>query len=300
MPRLEGRGASHTAMFHQHTLKVLSTGVFLLLFFFEGIAFPAGQKQARYVSLTPATTEILFALGLDEEIAAVTTYCNYPGKALAKDKVGTFSEPSIEKILSLKPALVFATGLEQAQTVERLKQVGIEVQVSDPSTIAELIASIEAIGQKTNRTAEAKRLTADMKKRIERIREKINAIPASQRQKVFLEIWQDPLLTAGKGSIVDEIITCAGGINIAHDTLRPYSYFSQEQVVARNPDCIILGHRQGKYSAVEAVYARTAWRSINAVKKKRVYNDIDPDTLLRPGPRIIDGLEALYKKLYEP
>ena len=107
----------------------------------------ADSERQRIVSLAPSTTEILFSLGLDKEIVGVTTFCNYPSKALAKEKVGTFSEPDIEKILSLKPDIIFATGLEQAFTVERLRQLKLNIYVSDPSNIKELFESIEDMGK---------------------------------------------------------------------------------------------------------------------------------------------------------
>lgn len=256
----------------------------------------AEQPKPRYVSLAPATTEILFALGLDEEIAAVSTYCNYPPAAVKKEKIGTFSEPSIEKILSLKPTLVFATGLEQAQTVERLRQMGVPVYVSDPATIEELFVSIKNIARAVHREKEAEIMLRQLRERVSAIREKGIKVPQAQRQKVFIEIWHEPLLTAGKGSFVDELIRLAGGINIAYDTLRPYSYFSPEQVIMRNPDCIILGHLQNP-NPLETIRKRIGWSRLSAVKRARVYN-IDPDILLRPGPRIVDGLEALYRKVY--
>jgi len=270
----------------------------LLAFCFSATQCRA-QSKARYISIAPSTTEILFALGLGDEIVAVSAQCNYPAAALQKEKIGTFSDPNIEKIVSLKPSMVFTTGLEQAPAVNRLRQLGIPVCESDPVTIERLFASIQDIGGKTGRAAQARAIIQAIQRRLARITEKIRSVPSASRKKVFVEIWQDPLLTAGKGSLVDDIITAAGGVNIAGAMLRPYSYFSGEQVIARDPDYIFLGHRQGTRAATETVYTRAGWQAVSAVKNKRVY-DVDPDILLRPGPRMIEAVETMYKKMYEP
>ncbi|MDP2938848.1 MAG: cobalamin-binding protein [Candidatus Omnitrophota bacterium] len=254
-------------------------------------------KKLRIISLAPSTTEILFSLSLDDEIVGVTTFCNYPSQALNKEKVGTFSQPDIEKILSLKPDIIFATGLEQAISVEKLKALKLNVCVSDPSNIEELFISIEAIGRLTHREKEAGVLINQMKAKIEQIVNKTKLIPQEQRQKVFVEIWHDPLMTAGKGSFVDELISLAGAINISQDIPRAYSYFSPEQVIARNPDCIILGY-MSQEKPLDIVSNRLGWKEIKAVKNKRVYNDINPDLFLRPGPRLVEGLERIHNRLY--
>ena len=104
-------------------------------------------------------------------------------------------------------------------------------------------------------------------------------------------------MTVGKKSFVDEVLTLAGGINIAADTLQPYLYFSPEQVIKRNPDCIIQTY-MSENEPLKTIEKRLGWKEISAVKHGRVYNDINPDILLRPGPRIVEGLQELHKKLY--
>jgi iron complex transport system substrate-binding protein len=253
--------------------------------------------KSRYISLAPSTTEILFALGLDDEIVGVSSYCNYPPKAKHKEQVGTFSSPNIEKIVSLKPDHIFCTGLEQAQTVSALKRLGLKVYVADPTTVSQILSSIKDIGNITGKTKEANALVESMQKEIDVMSAKVNTIPLQKRPKVFVEIWHDPLSTAGKGSFVDELVTLAGGINIASDTKIPYSIFSPEEVIKRNPDCIIVTYMVDG-SPVRSMESRFGWSGIAAVKSGRVYADIDSDILLRPGPRVIQGLKELNKRLY--
>jgi len=278
---------------HTHMKKTIIS--ICLLFISVSPLFAA--QNSRYISLAPSTTEILFALGLDDEIAGVSSFCDYPPRAKNKEKVGDFSSPNIEKILSLKPDYIFCTGLEQNPTIESLKRYGLPVYVADPQNIHELLASIMEIGRLTKKDVQAQQLTDVMRAEIGNISRQTRDIPEAQRLKVFIEIWFEPLTTAGSPSFIDELITLAGGVNIAKDTLRPYSIFSAEEVIKRNPDCIFLAYMTEE-KPVEMVKKRFGWQRINAVKNNRIYNDIEPDIILRPGPRITQGLRLLYEKLY--
>lgn len=257
----------------------------------------AGEPgQFRIISLAPSTTEILFALGLEKEIVGVSLFCDYPAAAGRIDKVGTFSQPNVEKILSLSPDMIFCTGLEQAPVISKLRQLGLNVYVSDPSNFRELFDSIESIGKVAGREDEAAELIKSMKKEIEKASVASRVVSYEKRPKVFVEIWHSPIMTAGKGSFLDELITLAGGVNIAHDTPKPYSRFSAEKVIREDPDCIILAYMD-KAGSVKSVGRRFGWRGISAVKNNRIYDDINPDLYLRPGPRLVDGLKEIQKKI---
>jgi len=211
--------------------------------------------------------------------------------------VGSFSSPSIEKIISLSPDYIFCTGLEQAPVIAQLRQLNFNVYVADPVNAKELFKTIEEIGQITHKIKEASLLIEKMESEIEEVVSKVKLIPQEERIKVFIEIWHEPLMTAAKGSFVDELITLAGGVNIAHDLIRPYCNFSAEKVISLNPQCIILAYMDSQ-APLKLVQQRFGWNKIDAVKNGRVFNDIDPDTLLRPGPRITRGLIEVYKRLY--
>jgi len=274
--------------------KLFSIVVFVFTILYSPDSF---AKDLRIISLAPATTEILFALGLDKEIVGVSEFCNYPKEAVAKEKIGTFSQPNIEKILSLKPDLIFGTGLEQAPAIAKLKQLNLNIFVSDPENIDELFRSIREIGRLTKKEKESTSLIGNMRKRIEKINLQASCVAEEKKQKVFVEIWHSPLTTVGSGSFINELIALCGGVNITSDIKSAYSSVAQEVVLKRNPDCIILAY-MGNLSPVESVISRPGWENIAAVKNKRVYNDIDPDVLLRPGPRIVEAMEELNKKLY--
>lgn len=136
-----------------------------------------------------------------------------------------------------------------------------------------------------------------MKSAVNEVASKAKLIPNEKKVRVFLEIWHEPLMTAGKGSFVDELIFLSGGINIAHNTSRPYSNYSSEKVISSNPQCIIMAYMDQE-PPLRLVKQRFGWNKIEAVKNGRVFNDINPDILLRPGPRLILGLKQLYKKFY--
>ena len=227
----------------------------------------------------------------------MSQFCNYPPGALTKEKIGSFSSTNIEKVLLLKPDIIFCTGLEQAPIITKLKQLNLKVYISDPSNFKELFDSIREIGRLVNKEGQAAALIEEMKAGIEKISAKVKLIPRERRPRVFVEIWHSPLMAAGSGSFIDELLTLAGGVNIAYDTPRPYSYFSPEQVIKRDPDCIILAYMD-KESPLKIISGRFGWNNISAVKNNRIYNNINPDALLRPGPRLLEAMEEIYERLY--
>jgi len=273
---------------------------FLILFLCGCSPGPANDEPEglRIISTAPSITEILFALDLDKEIVGVSSLCNYPPRAQQKTKIGTFSRPNIERIINLRPDVVFVTGLEQAPARDKLKKVGIRTVTIYPKNVDELYQSITHIGRLTNSKDEADILIKKMKKSIDNIKEKVSHIPPEARKKILIEMMDDPLIVASTDSFVGELGTIAGGINIAFDTRLAYSKFSPELVIERNPDCIIMGYMFKDKNAVKRVSDRLGWSNINAIKNGAVFNDINPDMLLRPGPRIEEAVKEIHVRLY--
>ncbi len=260
---------------------------------------PAGNGPGlRIISLAPSITEILFELGLDEEIAGVTGFCDYPDEAELKEKVGSFSKPNIERIIRLKPDIIFSTSLEQNPVVDKLKTLGYRVEVIYPQNMEELFSNIRDIGSYTNTAKAAEDLLEQMKTRLVRIQEKVKLITEQKRKRVFIEIWYEPITTVGPGSFVDELVTLAGGVNIAYDAPRRYSRFSPELVIRRDPEVIIMGYMDMKGRWAKALKERAGWGNIKAVQDNKVFDDLAPDLFLRPGPRAVIGVEEIYKRLY--
>lgn len=244
------------------------------------------------VSIAPSNTEILFSLGLGEKVTGVTEECNYPPEAKLKPKVGQV-EMNIEKIVEISPDLVVAVASMQLPVIETLSDLGIPVLALDPKGLPDVLGSIMLVGKVTGQEDAATLLVERLDNRIRNIRQKsADAVAKGGRPRVFVEIWDDPLMTVGPGTFIDELIRYAGGENIAHDAGMEWPEFSLEVVIERDPDVIIT-----LWQEPEDVYSRPAWSTISACMTKRVHK-IDPDILTRPGPRLVEGLEELLEVIH--
>ncbi|MEW6227756.1 MAG: cobalamin-binding protein [Bacillota bacterium] len=249
------------------------------------------RTPGKIVSIAPSNTEILFALGLGDKVVGVTDSCDYPEAAKSKPKVGSV-ELDYEKIVEIAPDLVVAVGSLQRQAIDRLSELGVCVLAVDPKTVDGVLAAVTLIGKATGAEDRAAMLVAELSRRIEAVRSKVSSIGASARPRVFVEIWNEPLMTAGPGTFVDELISAAGGENIAHDARGAWPQFSAEAVIERDPEVVILTG----FNKAEAL-ARPAWQGISAYGSGRVH-ELHPDLLVRPGPRLVQGLEELAKLLH--
>ena len=256
-------------------------------------AWPAGDYPQRIISLTPANTEILYALNLGDKIVGVTTYCNYPPPASRKEKVGDFSHPNLEKIASLKPDLILATDLEQMPTVTALRKLGFNVLVVDPQNFNQLFENIDRIGELTGTKTQAFILNQSLQARINKVTQKIASF-SRLAPKIFIEISVNPLMTAARDTFLDEMTNMLHAVNIAHDLPRAYSRVSEEFVISQNPDFIVLTSPTAKSYFMN----NSVWQKTSAVAQQQVINDINPDLLMRPGPRLVDGLELLAERIY--
>jgi len=215
--------------------KRLPQFLFSLLFlnFFWPSALPANQvtfkdevgrevsvsfPPRRIISLAPNITEILFDLGLDEAIVGVSIHSNFPEKAKTRPRVGSYISLDYEKIISLKPDLIIATGAGNTrEMVERLQKWGFPTYVIFPKNLDAIRLSIEHIGQVIGRSEEALKIISDMRRREERVVRLTHGLP---RPRVFLQIGEAPIVTVGKGSFADDLIHLAGGQNVAGDEKR--------------------------------------------------------------------------------
>ncbi|OGS43837.1 MAG: hypothetical protein A2539_06200 [Elusimicrobia bacterium RIFOXYD2_FULL_34_15] len=264
--------------------------IILCLFLYGDFLF--AEKEMRIISLTPATTEILFALGLDKNIVAVTTYCNYPPEVKNKEKVGSFSNPDIEKIFSLKPDIIFTTDQEQNKLNQKLKGLGLNIFCVDPKTIKGIIVSIKKIGDVTGRNKEAESLVNKIKGKINYYKSKTEKI--KKKPRVFIEIYSKPFMTVNKDTFINDIFDIVGCENVFKDLPLPYCQITAESIINKNPEWIVVLSMQDKDNVL-----RRGWESVDAVKNNRIIANINPDIFLRPGPRIIEGMDILYKVIFE-
>ncbi len=251
----------------------------------------------KIVSLAPSNTEILFYLGLGDRVVGDTTYCDYPEEAKSINKIGGFKDPSIEKIVALKPDLVLATDMHE-QIIKQLEDAGLTVLVLNPNTIEEIINSIQLVGRAAGVETKAFDLTQSLRDRVNTVNNKLANITADQRPTVYYEMWNEPIMTVGKGTLISDIIKLAGGINIADDISEQYPQISEEVIIAKNPQVMVnsYGHDTRLITPAQ-IAARKGWQGIAFVKNNRIYT-IDSDLLTLPGPRIVDGLEQMATDLY--
>jgi iron complex transport system substrate-binding protein len=255
----------------------------------------------KIVSLAPSATEIVFALGLDEKVVAVSDYCDYPYNFSAwiaagnMTSIGDFSNPNMEVIASLAPDLIIATGGVQAETVDTLRALNYKVIVLNPSSISGVLKNIELVGNATGKIDEAKTLIASLNSRIDAVANTVAG--AVSTPKVYYEVYYETTSawTIGSLSYQNELIEKAGGTNLFGDQQKDYYQYQVEALIARNPDVIVLpasGMGTGSLQSLDAVKARPGWDTTNAVKNDRLYQ-IDSNIIERSGPRVADAIEQL-------
>lgn len=251
------------------------------------------EAPSRIISLAPSNTEFLFALGLDEKIVGVTDICNYPAEVAQKERVGGFADPSVEKIIALKPDLVVAASLHEA-VVKQLDQLNIPVIVLNAQNIAQILSNTELLGKATGATKAAEQLINGINDDLKLVDDKIQKLSEGEKPLVYFEVWHDPIMTAGPNTFINELISRAGGINIAADAPVDYPVFTLEELLARKPEIMIYTH---KAETIEQVMNRAGWENIPALKNGHIYI-VNEDLVMRPGPRIVEGLIAISQKLH--
>jgi iron complex transport system substrate-binding protein len=243
-----------------------------------------GAAPQRIVSLAPSITENLFALGVGDRVVGVTSWCDYPAETKERTVIGDALNLNLEVLLSLEPDLVVADATLVQGHMETLKAFGIPTFVIAPSTIADIQESLIELGKAVGAEERGRELAAAMAARLEELTERAQR---SFRPRVWLETWNDPLMTVGPGSFLHELIELAGGENIARDADTPWPIFSEELVIERDPQVIIL-----TCFNLEEALSRPSWQTTSAMRNGYVY-EVNPDPYARTTPRILDALEEL-------
>lgn len=256
----------------------------------EGTTVELASEPRRIVSLTPATTEVLFALGAGDRVIATTDFDDYPPEAVALPDVASYTAVDVEKIVGLEADLVVAGGnlFNDPAAIARLRELGVPVLVVYAKDVAGVLADIELVGAAAGRSAEAKDLSASMRAGFDQVGAALADLP---RPRVFYELdATSDIYTAAKDSFVEEMITLAGGEAITTGSATDFS-ISIEKLITADPEVILLGDAAYGVTA-DAVAARPGWNVMTAVKERRIrgVNDI---IITRPGPRLVDGLREL-------
>lgn len=255
------------------------------------------EKPERIISLSPAETEILFALGLGDKVVGVTEYCNYPPEAKEKEKIGGMTTVSVEKVINLNPDLILAVNLNGKEVVDNLDDY-FPVFVIDHkkiNKIEDIFTRIKVIGKITGEEGKANALVGEMKKRVEKIENKTKDI---KKVKVAHLTWHEPIWVTGGGSYQNDILQKAGGENVFAD-IEDWGTVSLEELIKRNPDAIIVsvGHGSEGMKPYNFLMTDERLEEMNARKNDRIY-PIDADIISRPSPRVVEALEEIAKDLH--
>lgn len=249
----------------------------------------------KIISLAPSITEILFALGLNTEIQAVTNFCDYPEAASKKARIGGFINPNIEKIISLKPELIIAIrDGNRWESIQTLNNLGFSVFVVDPKDFDGVMRTVKNIGEIVGRQEDGNKILRNM---LIKKQEMITFTRSLSRPKVFFQVGDAPMVTVGRGTLADDLIRLAGGRSISENELVNYPSYSIEIILEKSPDIIIMTSMDPKKDYMSLVKKWESWKSIPAVRMNAVYV-IDSNIVDRPTPRIEKGLEALVRMIH--
>jgi iron complex transport system substrate-binding protein len=247
----------------------------------------------RYVSLAPSVTEIVYAIDAGDGLVGRTTYCNYPAEAQKVEAVGDTLKPSIERIIALRPDIVFVSTASQLEAfTSELEAHHIAVYVTDSRDLEGVFRSIERLGDVLGKRAKADELLKQLRARVNVVEEKVKSQPVVR---VFYQVSDEPLYTIGHDAFITDLIKRAGGVSVTADVPGAWPKYSAESALAAKPEAIVLptGGSMGDANSNVA----SALKRSPAVASNRVYK-INDDHLSRPGPRAVDGLEDLARALH--
>lgn len=292
-----------TALTRGFLVAVILAGVSSQVFCFPIIAkddrgkeFEFAERPRRIVSLVPTQTELLFSLGLEEEIVGVTSYCSYPQSAGSKEKVGGFVEFDIKKIVALNPDLILAFGSIQLPVVEALEKKGKKVFWIYPHTVSDILASFERVGEITGKVQEGKRLRDTAERKANALRSALGTIPDEKRPSIFRVMGINPPATIGADSFQSDVFYLAGGKNAFADVKKDYFEVDAKELIKRNPDVIVTCGDDEKVAS-QNLLESPVYSKLTAVKNGSILV-IPCELTCRPGPRVMETAERIARYLY--
>ncbi|UCD15065.1 MAG: cobalamin-binding protein [Candidatus Omnitrophota bacterium] len=270
----------------------LVSGMDFLLF---ASAVNAAEKPKRIISLAPSITEYLYALGVQDNLIGVTTYCDYPKDAKNRTKIGTLINPNVEKILSLCPDLILTVkDINRPHSIEKLKDLGLEViALKECETFDDIVSNLLQLSKIVGKEEKAEEIIEKAKRKMKELTDDINdTLPKS----VFWQVNAKPLVTAGRSTFVNNIIRLAGGINIFAEIDSKYPRLNCEEVILRNPEVIILV-TMGDVTPAQRLFWQK-FKQIDAVRNNRIYV-VDANLVCRPTIlHFLEGLETIKNILH--
>lgn len=258
---------------------------------FMGRQVTIKKEPKRIVSLSPSTTELIYAIGADKDVVGVTNYDNYPPEVKSVAKVGGYEGPNIEAILAQKPDIVFASNLSGKDQMETLQKSGIPVVVLEAQNINQIYDSIKILGEIIGNVEKGNEIINKMKDKIKEINDKVKNLP---KVNVFYVVDTNGNWTAGKGTFIDELITLAGGNNVASDA-NGWAQYSMEKLMQKNPDVIITSQHATNANNIKNM---PGYKDTKAAKDGKIFIISNDDIITKPSNRIVLGLEEIAKDLH--
>ncbi|OGV70679.1 MAG: hypothetical protein A3K19_33245 [Lentisphaerae bacterium RIFOXYB12_FULL_65_16] len=252
------------------------------------------------MSLAPNLTEMVCAVGAADCLVGRSAVCDYPPDEVKNvPVVGNFGAPFLERLLAVEPTLVLEVDLADQAVAGRLQELGIVRQRIVCNSLDDIPRAIEEVGLAVRHETDAKRLADSFRAKLRSLQ--TSQPPEATRPTVFLDIWPDPLMTAGRPSFVAELVRLAGGRNVADEIDRDYVQVSAEWAISKDPEVILCLNDSPSAQAPLAAYRqRPGWGSVRAVRTGRVYGGFDTKVLLKPGPRLLGNVALLRTALLKP
>ncbi len=246
-------------------------------------------KPARkIISLSPHITELLFYLEQGDKVIAIDESSDYPRQTSSLPKIGNAFQVSIEEVIRLKPDLIIAWASTEStsKSLKLIQDMGIPIFYSEPKSLEDIARTMERISILTGNTATSLSKIEEFRSKVESF-SKSNA-NTEQASPVFYQVWNKPLMTLNGEHIVSEIIELCGGRNIFEELKITAPQVNLEAVIERNPSLIISSDNQREFW--------DNWKTIDAVKQGN-FLAVNPDHLVRPGPRILLGAEKICEAI---
>ncbi len=282
------------------TTKVVTTyllyklaGLFCL--FFTSAAFSYELKDdlgntwqfdsppARIISLAPSLTESLFAIGAGPQIVGVTEYSDFPEEAKKLPRVGGLNL-QYEVIVSLHPDVLIGDPALTGKSLEKLRALNLKAIALRTQKVEDIPGTLNKLGEITGHEKEARQVANDLQQKMNQIVSQTSSLP---RPRVFLEVWDHPLMTTGSDTFLGELIQMAGGQNVAEGIAEAWGQISEEVVIQKDPEIVLL-----LTTKKQDLLKRPAWQKTTAAKTGRIY-ELNRDLFSHPSPRIVEALQQL-------
>ena len=273
-----------------------------LAFAFVTASVSAQNQPARIVSLIPAVTEMLFAIGAGDRVVGVSTFDTYPKEATTRPRVGGLFDPNFEAILKLRPDLVVVYG-SQEELITRLGRASVPVFSYRHAGLSDITSTLRAVGKRTGYAERANALATQIERDLAEVRKSVAGLPRPRTLLVFSreEASMRGLYVSGGIGFLHDMLEAAGGVNVMADVKREGLQLSLEQLLARAPDVVLEMRVTERWSADRQAREEAVWRmvSIPAVRSNRVH--FLPDEMLTiPGPRVAAAVKAIANVLRKP